>query len=130
MVNFHTQIPSCDSHSPVLLDLFLWQYHLTFLPLANSDHVDVSLPTDFLSNSKVISLFIAKLMNILVLIWMIFMIIWEIFYERISLNSVLLLLLMKLVNGSKLELMHTSLILSNRLSLIHLHGLQLLVLLP
>ena len=44
--------------------------------------------------------FIALLMTILVLIGMVFMIIWEIFHGRISLNSVLMLLLMNFISGS------------------------------
>ena len=44
--------------------------------------------------------FIAKLMTILVLIGTIFMILWEMFHGRISLNSVLLLLIVNFVSGS------------------------------
>ena len=47
-----------------------------------------------------------------------------------SLNLVLLLLLVKFVSGFRLELMYISLIESIRSSLTHLHGFQLLVLLP
>ena len=48
MVNFPTQIPDCDSHSPVLLDLYIssdtsiW-CTMAFLPLGNSGHVVVSV---------------------------------------------------------------------------------------
>ena len=48
MVNFPTQIPDCDSHSPVLLDLYIssdtsiW-CTMAFLPLGNSDHVVFSV---------------------------------------------------------------------------------------
>ena len=47
MVNFPTQIPDFDSHSPVLLDLFLSSdasicSTMAFPPLGNSDHVAVS----------------------------------------------------------------------------------------
>ena len=54
MVNFPTQIPDCDSHSPALLDLFLSSdtnicSTVTFPP---SDHVVVSFSTDFPSNSQ------------------------------------------------------------------------------
>ena len=44
MVKFPTWIPDCDSHSPVLLDLFLSSETSigstkAFSPLGNSDHV-------------------------------------------------------------------------------------------
>ena len=44
MVNFPTWIPDCDSHSPVLLDLFISSVTsicstMAFSPLGNSDHV-------------------------------------------------------------------------------------------
>ena len=58
--------------------------------------------------------FIAYLMTILVLIGMVFVIIWEMFHGRISLNSVLLLLLVNFVSGFRLELMYISLIISIR----------------
>ena len=59
MVNFPTQIPDCDSHSPALLDLFLSFaernacicYKVTFALLGNSDYVVVSVCIDFPSNS-------------------------------------------------------------------------------
>ena len=73
--------------------------------------------------------FIAMLMTILVLIGMVFIIIWKMFHERISLNSVLLLQLVSFASGFRLELMYISLIESIRSSLTHLHGFQLLVLL-
>ena len=50
-------------------------------------------------------------------------------HGRMSLDSVLLLLLVNFVSGFRLELMHISLIESIRSSLIHLHDCQLLVLL-
>ena len=57
MVNFLTQIPDCDSHSPALLDLFLYSdasicFTMVFPPLGNSDHVVVSVSVDFPSNSQ------------------------------------------------------------------------------
>ena len=56
MVNFPTQIPDYDSHSPALLDLVLSSYTIisatmSFPPLGNSDHV-VSVSIDFPKNSK------------------------------------------------------------------------------
>ena len=57
MVNFPTQIPDCESHSPSLLDLFLSSdtsicSTIAFPPLRNSDHVIVSVSIDFPSNSE------------------------------------------------------------------------------
>ena len=57
IVNFPTQIPDCDCHSPALLDLFISSdtsicSTMTFPPLGNSDHVVVSVSTDFPINSK------------------------------------------------------------------------------
>ena len=57
MVNFPTQIPDCDSHSPALLDLFISFdasicSTMAFPPLGNSDHVDVSVSIDFPTNSQ------------------------------------------------------------------------------
>ena len=57
MVNVPTRIPDCDSHSPALLDLFLSSdasicSTMAFSPLGNSDHVAVSVSTDFPSNSQ------------------------------------------------------------------------------
>ena len=57
IVNFPTQIPDCDSHSPALLDLFISSdasicSTMAFPPLRNSDHVVVSVSIDFLINSK------------------------------------------------------------------------------
>ena len=53
-------------------------------------------------------------MTILVLIWMVFMIIWEMFDGSRSLNSVLLLLLVNSVSGFRLKLMCISFIVSIR----------------
>ena len=55
MINFPTQIPDCDSHSPALLDLFISSdanicSTMGSLPLGNSDHAVVSVAIDFLSN--------------------------------------------------------------------------------
>ena len=52
MVYFPTWIPNCDSQSPALLDLFLSSdtsvcSTMAFPPLGNSNHVVVSVPTDF-----------------------------------------------------------------------------------
>ena len=73
--------------------------------------------------------FITLPLTILVLIGMVFLIIWEMLLGRISLHQVLLLLV-KFVSGFRLRLMYKSLIESIRSSPIHLHGFQLLLLLP
>ena len=57
MVNFPTQIPDCDSHSPVLLDFFLSSdasicSSMVFAPLGNSVHAVVSVSIDFPTNSQ------------------------------------------------------------------------------
>ena len=56
MLNFPTQIPDCDSHSPALLDLFLSSdasiVLMAFPPLGDSDHVAASVSIDFPSNSQ------------------------------------------------------------------------------
>ena len=54
MVNFPTQVPDCDSHSPALLNLFISFIAsigstMAFPP---SDHMVVLVSSDFLSNSK------------------------------------------------------------------------------
>ena len=62
MINFPTQIPDCDSHSPAVLDLFISSEDSVsstkaFPPLRNFQHAVVSVSTDFLSNSKRDTLF-------------------------------------------------------------------------
>ena len=57
MVNFLTRISDCNSHSPALLDLFLFSDSSicstrAFPPLENSDHVAVSVSIYFPSNSQ------------------------------------------------------------------------------
>ena len=57
MVNFPTQIPDCDYHSPALLDLFISSdanicSTMAFPLLGNSDHVVVSVSIDFPTNSQ------------------------------------------------------------------------------
>ena len=110
MVNFPMRIPDCDSHSPAPLDLFLFSEAsicstMAFPPLRDSDHVVVSVSTDFPSDSR------------------------DAPFHRIA-YDVLLLLLVNFVSGFGLELMYISLIENIRSSLIHLHGLLLFVLLP
>ena len=62
MVNFHTWISDCDSHNPVILDLFLSSdaricSTMAFPPFGNSGHVAVSVSSDFPSNSQWDALF-------------------------------------------------------------------------
>ena len=57
MVNFPTWIPECDSHSPAILDVFLSSdtsicSTMAFPPFGNSDHVVVSVSSDFPINSE------------------------------------------------------------------------------
>ena len=85
----------------------------------------MSVSIDFLQTQKGTPLPIVQLVTILVWIGKVFVIILETFHGRVALNSVLLQLLMNFVS-SRLELMCVSFIVSN---LIHLSGLQLLVLL-
>ena len=88
----------------------------------------------FPSDSKGMLLFIVQMVIILMLIETIFVIIKEMFHWRMSVKLIplLLLLLLLLVNflsGSRLELIHISLIINNRPRISHLYGFQLLVLL-
>ena len=64
MVNFPTRIPDCDSHSTVLLDLFLSSdvsicSTMAFSPLGNSDHVVSQFPLTFQLIHNSMSHFIA-----------------------------------------------------------------------
>ena len=53
---------------------------------------------------------------------MVFKIIWQMFLARVSLNSVLLLLVLNFESGFRLELMYICLIVSIRSNVTHLHG--------
>ena len=131
IVTFPTRISDCDFHRPALLDLFLlmlvfdliwssiWSLHREILIMLLSQ-----FPLTFHHIHNGMPSFIALLMTILVLIGTAFMIIWEMFDGRISLNSMLLLFFANFVNRFRLELMHISLIESIRSSLTHLHGFQ------
>ena len=143
MVNFATRFPNCEPHSHAfwILDFFL---NLTLFVLRwFSLHYEILIM--FLSHFPLIlhqtqlgmPLFIAQLLITLVLIGTDFEIIWETFLRRKSLNSVLLLLLVDFVGGSRLDLLnfvrgsslylvYISIIVNIRSSLIHLHAFQLL----
>ena len=131
MVNFPTRTQT-DSHNPGLLDLFLLM--LVFVLQWLSIHWEILImlsqfPLTFYHIHSGMPCFIALLMTILVLIGTNFVIIWEMFHGRISLNSVLLLLL-NFGSGFRLKLMYIFLIINIRSSLTHLQGFQLVVLLP
>ena len=130
MVNFSTRISDIDSQRPALISLFISSQAsicstVTYPPLGNFNHVVVSVSIDFLSNLQRHAPFSSHS-----LCWL-----WRSSwsfkrYRRISLNSVLLQLLVNFVSGFRLELVYITLIVSIRSSLTHLHGFQLLVLLP
>ena len=77
-------------------------------------------------------LFITEHLIVLVLIGMLFVVILdlEMLHWRISLSWMLLLMFINFVTGLLLELMYTSLTINIRSCLIHLHGFQVLLLLP
>ena len=132
MVNFPTRIPDCDSHRPALLNLFLSSDAsicptMAFPPLGNSDHVVVSVSIDFPSNSQRDALFYRIAYGYSRADWDGHR---DYFHGRISLNSVLLVLLVNFVSGFRLELMYIPIVVSIRSNLTHLHSFQLLVLLP
>ena len=122
----------CNSNSAALLGLFLyfdasifstvaflpWETQFMFLswflltlPKLKRDHLFYWTAYAFL---------------LLVLIG----VIWVMFLGRISLSSVLLLLVLNFMSGCRLELMYISLIVNVRPRLTHLHDFQLIVLLP
>ena len=96
---------------------------MTFPPLGNSNHV-VSVSIDFPINSKQDTLFRGLVYDYSCADWDGLCDHLRDFHERISLNSVLLLLLVNFVSGFRLELIYISLIISIRSNLIHLHGFQ------
>ena len=116
MVSFPTRIPDCGS-AP--LDLFLFSdssicFTVTFsLPWEVLIMLLSQLPLTFLQ-TKNGDAFIAQLMIILMLFGTVFVIIWDMFCERISFNSVLLLLVLNFMSVSRLELMYISLIVNIR----------------
>ena len=94
----------------LLMLLFVIQW--LYLQLGNSDHVNVSVSIYFPSNSQQDALFHHIAFTILILNGTVFLIIWEVFHERMSLNSLLLLLLLYYVSRFRLELMYLPLIVS------------------
>ena len=158
MVNFPTRIPDCDSHSPAVLDFFLSSdvnicSIMSFPPLGNSGHVVVSVSIDFPTNSQQDGPFHCIAYDCSRADWdglcdHLRDVAWDDIFKLgasaaasefcgwvqvgtdVSLNLVLLLLLVNFVSGFRLELMYIYHIENIRSSLIHLHGFQLLVLLP
>ena len=133
IVNFPIFIPDCESHSPALLDLFLFSdasicFKIAFPPPGNSDHV-VSVSIDFPSNLYWDAPFHCIAYEYSCADWDSLCNHLRSF-ERISLNSVLRLLLGNFVSGFRLELMYISIIVIIRSSLFHRHGFQLLLLQP
>ena len=136
MVNFPTWIPNCDSLSSALLDLFLSSdasifSTMAFPPLGNSDHVVVSVSIDFPSNSQCNAPFqrIAydySCADLDGLYDHLKDLPWEYIFKLGASAAA-----SEFCGcGFRLELMYMSLIENIRPSLIHLHGFQLLVLLP
>ena len=134
MVNFPTRIPECDSHRHALLDLFLSSdasicSTMAFPPLGNSDHIVVSVSIDFPSNSQRDAPFHRIAYDYSLIDWSglcdhLRDVPWEDIFKLGACAA------MNFVSGSRLELMYISLIENIRVSLIHLDGFQLLVLLP
>ena len=136
MVKFPTSIHDSDSHGSALLGLYISSNTIicstmSFLPLGNSNQVVVSVSIDVPLNSKLdvpfhhiahdnSHVYWITLDHLTLLI--IFVIIWEMFHGRISLNSVPLLLLVNFVSGFMLELIYISLIVSVSSSLNNLLG--------
>ena len=135
MVSFPTWIPDCDSHSPALLDLFISSdasicSTMAFPPLGNSNHVVVSVSIDFPINSKWGAPFHYITYDYCRADWdglqdHLKDVSWEDIFKLSGSAAT-----SNFVSGFRLELMYTSLIVSIRLSLTHLHGFQQLVLLP
>ena len=135
MVNFPTRIPDCDSHRPALLDLFISPdtsicSKMAFPPSGNPDHTVVSVSIDFPTNSK-----------------------QDVPFHRIAydcsradwdglrdhLRDILRGDILKLSASAAasefcewfgMECMYINVTVSIRSNLAHLHGFQLLVLLP
>ena len=71
-------------------------------------------PLTFPQIQKRMALFIVQLLTILVLIGSDLVIIEDMFHGKISLNSMLLLMILKFVSGFTLELINISLVVSSR----------------
>ena len=132
VVTFPNRIPDYDSDTPTVLDLFL-SSDSSFRSAMVSVHQEILIieilsrfPLTFLQVQKRMLLFSAQFRSIPMLIWTVLIIILEIFYRRISLNLVLLLLQLNFVSGSRLALMYISLHVNIKSRLIHFHGFSCL----
>ena len=131
MVNLPTQITDCDSHSPTLLDFFLSSdasicSKMAFPPLGNSDHVFVSVSTDFPSYSQQGVPFHCIAYDYSYIDWDgLRNVSWEDIF-KLSTSAAT----SEFCKWIQVWLMCISLIESVRSSLNHLHGFQLLMLLP
>ena len=127
MVIFPTRIPDCDSDSPAVWDLFISSVAsicsvMAFPPSGNSDHVFVSVSIDFPSNSQRDAPFHCIAYD----------------YSHADWNGLrdhifklsAFAAASEFCSDFRLELMYIFLITSIMSSLAHLHGFQLLVLLP
>ena len=113
MVNFSIWIPDCDSHS-----LALWIYFLLLILVfviqqlfLHWEILIMSLspfPLTFHRTQNVMPCFITYLMTILAMIRTVVVIISQTFNTKMSLNSILLLLLVNFVSVFRLELMYIS----------------------
>ena len=134
MVNFPTRISDCDSHGPALLDLFLTSDAsicsiMAFLPLGNSDRF-VSVSIDFPSNCQRDAPFHRIAYDYSRADWdglcdHLRDVPWEDIFKLGASAAA-----SDFVRGFRLKLMYISLIENTRPNVTHLHGFQLLVLLP
>ena len=135
MVNYPTQMPDCDSNSPDLLDLFLSSdasvcSTMAFPPLGSSDHVLISVSIGFPSNSQRHAPFHCRAYDYSHADWddlrdHLRDAPWEDIFKLGASAAA-----SEFCQWFRLELMYISLIENIRSSLIHLHGFQLLLLLP
>ena len=116
MINFSTRILTVL----ILTVLLFWVYFFLMMLVFVLQWLSL--------NWEILTMLLSQFLLTFHHIHNVFLIIWEIIHGRISLNSVLLLLLVNFVGEFSLELI--SLIESIRSSLTHLHGFQQLVLLP
>ena len=135
MANFPTWTPDYDSHSLAVLNLFIFDasicYTMVFPPLGNSDLVIVSVSIEFSSDSKWDAQFHHIACDYFCTYWEGLVIIWE----RCSMGSISKLSASAVANEfcewfQVVIDKYIPHIVSIRSSLTHLHGFQLLLLLP
>ena len=125
MVHCSNRITDCNSHSPALLDLLvssdpsMWcvPQWLSLHWKKSKTSVAVSGSIAFSSNSKGHAPF-HHWYDYSCVDWRVFVIIWELFHERISLNSKPRQLLLNFVSRLRLELLYISFTANIRSSLI------------